>query len=185
MDELRRRWKNLRDGMNRCLKKINDNQKSGAAASKAPTCKLFQQLLFLKDTLQHRDATVSNFNIASQDVSLNSLLATADDTASIIQEFEPLSPPAMPMVNLNTSLPTPPVTKTSVKRKSSSDVDMLLMKALSDSTPKHETTTTSESSDMLFCRSIVEILERLPPRKNRLARMEIQRVLLNYEFDED
>ena len=180
--------------MNRCLKKINKNQKSGAGASKAPTCKLFHQLLFLRDTLQHRDAVVSNFTIASQDASTNSLISTiTDDTAnsffqstsSIQQDFELLSPPPTPMVTDN-SKSSPPVTTKSVKRKSSaSEVDTLLMKALSDSAPKSEMNVTSESSDTLFCKSLIEILEKLPPRKNRLARMDIRRVLLEYEFDEN
>ena len=61
---LKRRWKNLRDGMMRCLKKINEGQKSGAGASKMPTCKLFDQLLFLRDFVSNRETT-SNITLPS------------------------------------------------------------------------------------------------------------------------
>ena len=63
-DLLKRRWKNLRDGMIRCLEKINEGQKSGAGASKTPTCKLFDQLLFLPDFVSYR-VTDSNIFLAS------------------------------------------------------------------------------------------------------------------------
>ena len=59
---LKRRWKNLRDGMMRCLKKISEGQKSGAGASKVPTCKFFDQLLFLRDFVSNRE-TNSNITL--------------------------------------------------------------------------------------------------------------------------
>ena len=62
-------------------------------------------------------------------------------------------------------------------------IDLLLVNALSKS---EEPTTTSpsgvKSSDHLFCESIVEILDKLPAKKNRMARIEI---LMKYEFDDD
>ena len=185
--------------MNRCLKKMNEAQKSGAGAGKTPTCKLFQQLLFIKDTLQNREATSSNISLFNSQEAIASDLCTtysqdAGATASNLfiphnQEFQPLSPPSTPTIftdrSKKTSTPTPPPTAKSLKRKSStsSDIDMLLAKALSESSQRQETT--KESSDWLFCKNLVEILEKLPPKKNRLARLDIQKTLLSYEFDED
>ena len=40
-------------------------------------------------------------------------------------------------------------------------------------------------ADQSFPNSIVPILSNLPPRKNRQAKIEIQQLLLKYEFDDD
>ena len=40
-------------------------------------------------------------------------------------------------------------------------------------------------ADEGFANSIVPILKKLPAKKNRLARIEIQQVLLKYEFDDN
>ena len=49
VDFLKRRWKNLRDGMMRCLKKENVSYR---ANSKVPTCRLYNNLIFLKEFFQ-------------------------------------------------------------------------------------------------------------------------------------
>ena len=58
---VRRKWKNLRDGYVKCKKKINALTRSGAGATRLPTCKLFDQLHFLRDTCSSR-ITHSNIN---------------------------------------------------------------------------------------------------------------------------
>jgi hypothetical protein len=62
----------------------------------------------------------------------------------------------------------------------------LLVNALSKSEDQtKENSESSKSSNQLFCDSIVEILDKLPPKKNRMSRVEIQQVLMKYEFDID
>lgn len=39
-----------------------------------------------------------------------------------------------------------------------------------------------DNENMLFCKSLVPILDRLNPRESALAKMEIQKVLFNIEF---
>ena len=39
--------------------------------------------------------------------------------------------------------------------------------------------------DTLFCQSLISSLCLLPPRKNRLAKIDIQKVLGNYEFHDN
>ena len=40
-------------------------------------------------------------------------------------------------------------------------------------------------SDMLFCRSLVDSLRGLTPRKNKIARMKIQKMLFEVEFEDN
>ncbi len=44
---------------------------------------------------------------------------------------------------------------------------------------------TETDADQSFANSIVSILKSLPAKKNRLAKIEIQQLLLKYEFDHD
>ena len=60
--------------------------------------------------------------------------------------------------------------------------DQALINAL-----KEETSSKAENDldpDVAFVHSIVPILKSLPPKKNRLAKIEIQQLLIRYEFDE-
>ena len=61
-DVLKMVQKNLRDGMSKCLKRREVMSKSGAGASRLPTCRLFEQLMFLKDVLLNRP-TKSNVDL--------------------------------------------------------------------------------------------------------------------------
>ena len=54
VETLNRRWKNLLDGFTRCLKKIKDNQGSGSANIKIPTCRFFKKLEFLKNKVENK-----------------------------------------------------------------------------------------------------------------------------------
>ena len=62
--------------MMRCMKKISEGQKSGAGASKMPTCKLFEQLLFLRDLVSNRE-TNSNIILPS-DVVVDDMMSCKD-----------------------------------------------------------------------------------------------------------
>ena len=72
------------------------------------------------------------------------------------------------------------------------EVDTLLMKTLQEfGTEKEQSTEESvpvqkqdESADSLFCRSLIPILENLNAKKNRYARMKIQELLYEIEFDD-
>ena len=63
--------------------------------------------------------------------------------------------------------------------------DLLLVNALSKSDDPSNEISTPRSSNQLFCDSIVEIFNKLSSRNNRLARVEIQQVLLKYKFHDD
>ena len=41
-----------------------------------------------------------------------------------------------------------------------------------------------EDADTLFCKSLISTLQNLPPRKNRQAKIKLQQVLYEIEFDD-
>lgn len=60
-------------------------------------------------------------------------------------------------------------------------VDQALLKALKDDDSKQ----TLSDPDVAFVHSIIPILKSLPPNKNRLAKVEIQNLLIRFEFGDD
>ena len=64
-------------------------------------------------------------------------------------------------------------------------IDLLLVDALTKSEDVSTQKTEVRSSNQLFCDSIVDILDKLPPKRNRMARVEIQNILIKYEFDDE
>ena len=182
---LKKRWKNLRDAMMKCLKKIDLVSRSGAGTSKTPTCKHFNDLLFIRDSVSNR-STESNIvnerNVGDMACSLvHSPLTPLQTTAN--------SP--MPTIELKGDDGQPPSKKSKHERKKEGiesaerrdQIDLLLAKALT-TTQSEEHDNLEDDPDLLFCKSIVSSLKNLPPRKNRRAKIEIQQVLLKHEFDE-
>ena len=54
---LKKCQKNLRDNFSECLKSRERKARSGADASALPKCKLFTQMIFLKDSIPNRPTT--------------------------------------------------------------------------------------------------------------------------------
>ena len=202
VDYLKKRWKNLRDGMMRCLKKMSDLNRSGACASKVPSCKCFERLLFLRDTVSNKE-TDSN-------IPLPNFQTSGEIQEDFSRQLSPaLSSPLSPQLSSPLPLPLPPnqtpdsqltaldTTSTpsnrkrkqdrqperSVKKTDQCNIDFLLAEALSKSGGSKEKNDEEDDSDWDFCKSLFSILKKLPPKKNRLERLEIQQVLFRYEFD--
>lgn len=151
VEVLKNRWKNIKDGFTKCCKKIQDSLKSGAGASKLPTCKNYESLLFLKDNVTNSKNTTSNL---SMNISMASDLDENEENEEqgSIDETQSLSS------NM----------KNKGKRKRTDDrqesLDIMLMKALKEENNKENR---EDTSDMLFAKSIVPILEALPPKKKQ------------------
>ena len=51
---LKNLWKNLREGFSKCMKKRDLLTRSGAGTTSLPECKLFRELMFIRDTVTNR-----------------------------------------------------------------------------------------------------------------------------------
>jgi len=196
-EKLKSRWKNLRDGFVKCLKKMGEASKSGSSATKIHYCQYFEQLLFLKDSVSNRPSTSNVVLPIHVNESRTSIVETDHNIGAIeasIPEPVPISQPKNSS-KLETACKSSTLQPTVKKRKNNEDakkderrenIDSLLVKTLAryDEVERKENESNEENSDWLFLRSLVPILQKLPPKKNRLARMDIQKILMNYEFDD-
>ncbi|CAB4041016.1 Hypothetical predicted protein [Paramuricea clavata] len=64
VEQVKLKWKNLSDGFKKCLDRKRDLEKSGSGYSKQPTCRFYNQLLFLRDSISNR-TTQSNVPVRS------------------------------------------------------------------------------------------------------------------------
>lgn len=206
METLKYRWKNLRDGMMKCLKKQTDYHKSGRGAGKLPTCKCFDQLLFLKDSISNKTKTTSNLSEETTQQSSNpdivrqvsnQTCSTLSKQSENLEERNPipensfLSVPSECADEIDEeTFSKPSKLKRREKQRKSEDrrdsIDALLIKTLSNYDPPQNTTIMKEeSSNMLFCKSLAPLLEKLPRKKNLTARLKMQQVLLDLDSDDD
>ena len=66
-------------------------------------------------------------------------------------------------------------------------VDALLVKTLQDiQEPSSKSTTIGDNDkDMLFCKSLVLQLKKMPTRQNRLPKIKINQLLFDMEFNDE
>ena len=74
----------------------------------------------------------------------------------------------------------------SCKKRKVDETEVHLMKQLSDTDNDiKKLQTESESEDSLYCGSLVPMLEMLPLKKKRLAKIRISQLLYELQFDEN
>ena len=143
--------------------------RSGAAFQTLPKFRFFTEMQFIKDSNSNRLAT-SNINVDMRndsDSQQGSPLNISDR-----QKKEGTS-------SVSFEVSTPREAKRIKKKAVSPDIDVAIIEALK----KEEDKPTIMDTDAAFANSIVPLLKNLEPRANREAQIEIQQVLLKYEFD--
>ena len=185
VDFLKAQWKNLRENLRRCLQKRNEMSRSGAATYTLPKCKYFSQLQFVHDKVLNKD-TQSNVSIPSP---LNINISSTDNAAST--DFtSPLSSGSSVQSEVIGGKRRKSCENESRKMKDTNQMDTQFLKALQDindstkSLSSVEEKQHVEDDNSLFCRSIIPTLRNLGPRKNKLAKLKIQQILFDLEFDE-
>lgn len=176
VDSLKRLWKNLKDNFGKCLKNRIKMTRSGAAAETLPKCKLFDQLYFIKDTVANRP-TISNIPQESQETCKIDQFTPPPSCSSDQRKrgFDDIFEDETPIKS------GPSSKKAKAKLVQIDAGDQALINALrEDSSKKSEL----DDPDVAFAHSIIPILKLLPAKKNRLVKVEIQQLLIKYEFEE-
>jgi len=88
------------------------------------------------------------------------------------------TPPASPCTTDITSFKP-----TKSKKRTADQTDIMLIEALQNDVKKEKKDLID--ADISFAESIVPILKNLNPKQNRMAKIEIQQVLLKYEFESE
>ena len=70
------------------------------------------------------------------------------------------------------------------KRRKNSTEDFILKEISNLNTELKAAPKVKDCEDMLFCKSLVDTLKRLAPKKNRAAKIKINQILYEIEFEE-
>ena len=155
--------------------------RSGCPGTKLPTCDYFIELSFLRDTMTSRKTESNIPTEATTSKSKQSLTLTAPIVASDNTRSNPVNYDAK--------------TIRSNRKRRSDQIDELLAISLSndlikekerenDKSEEHKPVQ-SQDEDVLFCSSLVTTFQKLKGKKNKMAKMKVMQVLLDFEEDDD
>jgi len=170
-ESLKKLWKYLKDNFSKFLKKRDLMTRSGAAAERLPKCKLFQELMFIRDTVANRPS-ISNINIEEAMSSNGCSKATSSESPTCSTPVSAVYSPETDFVSSK---------KRKCAKETISKCDAILIEALKNDEKQKEKIF---DTDVSFAESIVPILKMLPDKKNRQVKIEIQQILMKYEFDD-
>ena len=205
VDFAKAKWKNLNDTFKKCLDREREMTKSGSAYSKPPRCRYYSQLLFLRDVLTNR-MTSSNILLSIPSTSSNSGQQEYSEFApSPYPVSETLSSPSLasPLCGADLEdLQSPPSNSSSErvalsctpknvpfaatrKRKNAEadPIESFLMDSIRER-EREKVEKKQDDPDDLFCRSLVATLKRLPQKKNQLAKLKMQQLLFDIEYED-
>ena len=173
----------VRDGYKKAIEKRVEQARSGAGSSKLATCRHFNLLSFLHSTVTSQ-GTYNNVDIGFYE-NQNDI-----ESSNEIREDSQIT------TNSRNTIANATETcqaKNKSKKNSEGIIDVQLRESLNNVNDAVKAITknqnfTNESnndtdSDMLFCRSLVDSLRGLTPRKNKIPRMKIQKVLFEVESE--
>ena len=134
--------------------------KSGAVGYSLPKCKYFDEIAFLHKKSCNRPSE-SNLQLQSTFIS------------------PPPSPVYAKFQEKNKTNTVSQVSGLSCKKRKVDETEVHLMKQLSDTDNDiKKLRTESESEDSLYCRSLVPMLEMLPLKKKRLAKIRLASITI-------
>lgn len=115
VEQVKSKWKNLSDGFKKCLDRKRDLEKSGSGYSKPPTCRFYNQLLFLRDAVSNRN---THSNVQVQSISLGTPSSTEEALSEpLTVTFVSSLGNEPPQQNQNQQPPVPPTTQPPPKEK--------------------------------------------------------------------
>ena len=195
---LQKTFKNLKDNLKRCIDKRRNLTRSGAAVSSLPKCKYFDVMRFLYDRVSNKPSesnlpqTVTRANMDDNQFLLgsspspSSCSATSPLPADTVISQKPMKKTSYVPAESNSSTPLPK--KQKVQAQKMDEQFFASMKAMNDdliaSIPQaREAEEICE--DTMYCKSLIPIMKGLPVKKKRLARLKIDKLLYDLEFEDD
>lgn len=159
---------------------------SGSANKKLPSCDYFVELSFLRDVVTGRK-TESNIQ-AIQPVD-TATTATPDDLSTSCVA------PLYSDIEAKSTQPSSSVTRDTkairnARKRRSDQIDELLAVSLAqdlknEKTANEMSNNKSEDQDELFCSSLVKTFQKLKGKKNKIAKMKVLEVLVEFENSDD
>ena len=173
MDDLRKKWRGLRDTFGRELKKII-NKKSGQATEEDSKWPYFRLLMFLRGTMARRELKSS-----VPDESFE------EEVSELLISNEESYPPSKPDENGGRRKSPKKVQK---RRQASENIDNRLLQIEEEKLRLYQES--ANDPDAQFLLSLLPFLKEVPKHRKLLVRSQLQQVLINEqcntspEFDE-
>ncbi|XP_065109679.1 uncharacterized protein [Paramisgurnus dabryanus] len=163
VEEVKAKWKNLRDTYTRKKRLEQDGGRNGRASKKKKQWKYMRVMDFLDTSTEHRSVLLNTIGNKIE-----------DDEPDEDSGVEPAS------TSTGTSMSSPGVRSSAVKRRHSGTLD-LLERYLVTKDAKDKEEQQHDEVD-LFLRSLAPALRRLPASKQSLVKLQIQKILHDAEF---
>ncbi|ROL40983.1 Transcription factor Adf-1 [Anabarilius grahami] len=161
VEEVKAKWKNLRDTYTRKKRLEQDGSRSGRAAKKKKQWKYMRVMDFLDPSTEHRSVPGK----------------IEDDEPDEDSGAEPAS------TSTGTSMTSPGAIRSGiVKRRRSETLELLERYLASKDSRDREKDEQQQDEVDLFLRSLAPALRRLPASKQSLVKLQIQKILHDAEF---
>ncbi|XP_077062098.1 uncharacterized protein LOC143714693 [Siphateles boraxobius] len=166
VEEVKAKWKNLRDTYTRKKRLEQDGSRSGRAAKKKKQWKYMRVMDFLDPSTEHRSVIL-------------------DSIPGKIEDDEPDEDSGAEPASTSTGTPvTSPgaIRSGIVKRRRSETLELLERYLASKDSRDREKDEQQQDEVDLFLRSLAPALRRLPASKQSLVKLQIQKILHDAEF---
>ncbi|XP_048027558.1 uncharacterized protein si:ch211-207i20.3 [Megalobrama amblycephala] len=166
VEEVKAKWKNLRDTYTRKKRLEQDGSRSGRAAKKKKQWKYMRVMDFLDPSTEHRSVILDSVPGKIE-----------DDEPDEDSGAEPAS------TSTGTSMTSPGAIRSGiVKRRRSETLELLERYLASKDSRDREKDEQQQDEVDLFLRSLAPALRRLPASKQSLVKLQIQKILHDAEF---
>ncbi|XP_073683798.1 uncharacterized protein [Garra rufa] len=165
VEEVKAKWKNLRDTYTRKKRLEQDGSRSGRAAKKKKQWKYMRVMDFLDPSTEHRSVILDSIPSKIE-----------DDEPDEDSGAEPAS------TSTGTSVTSPGAIRSDIVKRRRSETLELLERYLASKDSKDKEKDEQQDEVDLFLRSLAPALRRLPASKQSLVKLQIQKILHDAEF---
>ncbi|XP_052466799.1 uncharacterized protein si:ch211-207i20.3 isoform X1 [Carassius gibelio] len=165
VEEVKAKWKNLRDTYTRKKRLEQDGSRAGRASKKKKQWKYMRVMDFLDPSTEHRSVILDSFPSKIE-----------DDEPDEDSGAEPAS------TSSGTSVTSPGVIRSDITKRRRSETLELLEGYLASKDAKDREKDEQQDEVDLFLRSLAPALRRLPASKQSLVKLQIQKILHDAEF---
>ena len=163
----------MREAYYKCKNNRSKLTRSGAKASKLPTCNYYNVLTFLSETTGEDNSISVTCNIRE-----GNLTAFTSTSPAFTKGFGGFQPDEL----LGRKAFNPRKRKT---HNQDNEAELILMNTLQNvnkQIQENKEENLKKSSNVLFCKSLVEILDGLSPEQNMEARIKMQQILFEIRY---
>ncbi|XP_042623250.1 uncharacterized protein LOC122146970 [Cyprinus carpio] len=165
VEEVKAKWKNLRDTYTRKKRMEQDGSLGGRAAKKKKQWKYMRVMDFLDPSTEHRSVILDSIPSKIE-----------DDEPDEDSGAEPAS------TSSGTSVTSPGAIRSDIVKRRRSETLELLERYLASKDAKDREKDEQQDDIDLFLRSLAPALRRLPASKQSLVKLQIQKILHDAEF---